>query len=245
MSNEILNTNYDLALVLPCYNPIAGWSQKVIEQVKALEERLVGERLLLILVNDGSTKGVDQADISALASALQHFQYIDEKENRGKGYAIRKGMVMAPAPICLYTDIDFPYELDSIYAIYETLKKGQADIVIGIKNEQYYENVPAHRIRISRFLKWLTRTFLHLSITDTQCGLKGFNQKGKLILLETQINRYLFDLELVYLADRYSSIQMKSIPIQLRDGVSFSKVNWRILWQEGWNFMQILWKRRT
>ena len=66
----------------------------------------------------------------------------------------------------------------------------------------------------------------------------------KAILLETTIDRYLCDLECIYLAEKNPEIRMKPVTIQLKEGVVFSTVNPRILLREGLNFLRILWKTR-
>jgi hypothetical protein len=68
--------------------------------------------------------------------------------------------------------------------------------------------------------------------------LKGFNQRGKEIFMQTSINRYLFDLEFVFLSARKKAI-IKTIEVQLRPEVTLSTMNWKILLQEGGNFLKI------
>jgi hypothetical protein len=68
------------------------------------------------------------------------------------------------------------------------------------------------------------------------CGLKGFNNKGKAAFLSTTIDRYLFDLEFVFLAARMK-LNIAKVPVNLRDGVVLSKLNVRILATEGLNFL--------
>ncbi len=195
----------------------------------------------MIVVNDGSATAIHKSDIALLEGAIPHFQYITYTPNRGKGYALRQGVNSSQSNYCIYTDIDFPYQEASLVELYNLLHKAHCDIAIGIKNDHYYKHVPPMRIRISKFLRWMIRTFLKISITDTQCGLKGFNAKGREQFLQTTIDRYLFDLEFIYRTDRNKTLKMQAIKVALKPGVVFSKVNWKILWEEGKNFLSILW----
>ena len=78
---------------------------------------------------------------------------------------------------------------------------------------------------------------LRLQVTDSQCGLKGFDNAGKSIFLETKIERFLFDLEFLLLAK--NRVTVTPVPVVLREGVVFSKVGWKILATEGRNFIRL------
>lgn len=234
---------YFLDLVLPCYNPPEGWEDNIIQQVRALKLALPGLRLQVIIVNDGSSNPGVEEDASSIQRELGEVIYIAHHENQGKGQALRTGVALSNSPICIYTDIDFPYTLDSLVEIYRKLASGETDIAVGIKNKAYYKSVPPLRRLISRALRAMSGLFLGLSITDTQCGLKGFNQRGKTLFLQTTIMRYLGDLEFILLADRDPSVRMKAVPIELRPGIVFRSVNMNILWAEGLNFLKIWLKK--
>lgn len=175
-----------------------------------------------------------------MASELPAFQYISYSENKGKGYALRKGVAESGATHCIYSDIDFPYITDSIISIYTSLTNSNHDVVVGSRGDTYYDGVPPIRIFISKMLRFFNRVFLGMKIYDTQCGLKGFNKKGKCIFLNTTIDRYLFDLEFVYLCSNSKEITIKPVKVTLKDGIVFSKMNLNILRQEGWAFLKLV-----
>ena len=114
----------------------------------------------------------------------------------------------------------------------------------GIRNQEYYQHTPSDRKIISKVLRWLNKQLLGLTITDTQAGLKGCNEKGRGVFLQTEIDRYLFDLEFLYLCTRKKGIVASSIPIVLKDGVIFSRFNHKVLLAEGMNFMKVFIKSR-
>ncbi len=231
---------HTLDLVLPCYNPQQGWAQTILKAVSQLSETIPEVDIRIILVNDGSQKGITDVDVDALKHGLPHFLYLESKVNRGKGNALRAGVAAArPDGICMFTDIDFPYTHESLLSLYQQLQSGQTDIAVGIKDASYYAHLPRLRIHISKFLRLLARMFLRISITDTQCGLKGFTEKGKKIFLLTTIDRYLCDLEFIFLADRTPGMRMQATTVSLKEGVVFSKVNLRILLTEGFNFLKV------
>ena len=229
-----------LDIVLPCYRPPEGWADNIVRSMAELDRRLPELDLHLILVNDGSPAGVSPADIDEIRAGWSSFEYVDLTVNQGKGEALRRGVASSKGDYCVFTDIDIPYTLDSVEKIVRTLQAG-TNVAIGIKDGAYYVHTPPVRKAVSRFLRWLARMFLRISITDTQCGLKGFDAKGREIFLQTTIRRYLADLEFIFLTDR-SDLSMKPVTVMLREGVVFSSVNFRILFTEGQNFMKVWWR---
>ncbi len=228
-----------LNLVIPCYNPPKNWAEDLIARSKAFRDYL-NEDFSLILVNDASQEGVDEASIQLLKDKIPGFQFITYDKNHGKGYALRQGMAHIDQGNILYTDIDFPYEFESMKAVCDALSAG-SDIAVGTRNDLYYENTPTKRTLISKFLRWILRRVFRLPITDTQCGLKGFNQKGREVFMQTRIERFLFDMEFIALASRNKGITMDPIAVRLRSNIQFSKMNTKILITESVNLFRIFW----
>lgn len=232
-----------LALILPCFNPPAGWCSNILRHYQSIRTALPGIPISLTLINDGSRQSLADADIQLLHSTIPDFQYIHYPENRGKGHALRTGVQSTQAEVYVYTDLDFPYLDDCLTAIARLLLDDQYDIVAGVKGEGYYRSVPFVRKQISRLLQWLTRIFLGLAHADTQCGLKGFNEKGKKVFLETSIERYLFDLEFIYLASAQKDLRMRFHEVILREDIRFSSIGMGLLWKELRSFGHLVWKR--
>jgi len=226
-------------IVLPCYNPLPGWENKVLEGYKAVVER-TNAAPELIIVNDGSSKQISETGIRFLEDNIPHFRLEGYTVNKGKGAAVRYGVEKASNEIIIFTDIDFPYSSESFEKIWSLLQNGN-DIVIGIKDKNYYNNVPEARIYISKILKRFSKLFLNIPVTDTQCGLKGFNAKGKAVFLSTTINRYLCDLEFVYKSYKTTPrLNIVTQEIQLRNGIQFSKMNFKVLVKELFNFLKLI-----
>lgn len=228
-------SNYTLTIVLPCYNPSQGWESNVLEEYRLLKAALPLEHIQLIIMNDGSTVKVSEESISLFAT--EGVVFIQRDVNYGKGFTLREGVQQALADKIIYTDIDFPYTHNSFLAVYNALK--QADVAIGVRSEAYYANMPKARVYISKTLRFFIRKFLSIPTDDTQCGLKGFNIKGKDVFLQTKINRYLFDLEFVFLSAR-TQLSIAQVPVELKSGIVLSKMRGFILLGEGMNFLRIL-----
>ena len=229
------------ALVLPCYNPPQGWAANILASLHRLQALLpAATSVHLYLINDG-TAGVEEADLALLRAQLPQFTYLQYPVNHGKGYALRTGIREVQEPLSLFTDIDFPYEETSVAAVYEALRTGRGDVVVGMRDEAYYAHVPKGRVLISKVLRRINRLLLGLAVSDTQCGLKGFNRRGQAVFLQGQIDRYLFDLEFIFLASRPSAgLQVIPVPVRLKPGVIFSQMSLKILLSESGSFLKIL-----
>jgi len=114
-------------------------------------------------------------------------------------------------------------------------------IAAGNRDTSYYERVPMFRKWLSQLLRWVLRHVLQQPIDDSQCGLKGFDAAGKVIFLQTTIDRFLFDLEFLMLA--YHKVPITPVQVELRESVVFSKIGWKILVTEGRNFLWLLFRR--
>lgn len=227
-----------ISLVLPCYNPPEGWEQTICEQF-ALLRKQISEQVELVVVMDGVSAPVKEEAFAYLQQEIPQIKLIKYTVNRGKGYAIRQGVKAATGDIILYTDVDFPYTTASILAVYEPLKNNECDVAAGVKNENYYAQVPFLRRAISKYLRFLIGTMLSMPITDTQCGLKGFRKNVTPLFLETTIDRYLFDLEFIRNCFK-RQYRVKAIPVTLNENVHFRSMNYRILIPEMVNFIKLL-----
>jgi glycosyltransferase involved in cell wall biosynthesis len=226
-------------VIVPCYNPPNGWEAVLAARFQAFQSQFdpAAYTLGLMVVNDGSTRNVADENMARLTALAPGTQIVRYSLNRGKGYALRQGVSASEADLHLVTDIDFPYTLESMARVAAVLRE-RGGIAAGNRDTAYYQKVPAFRRGLSRFLRWMLRYVLRQPIDDSQCGLKAFDNTGKAVFLETRIDRFLFDLEFLMLAN--GRVRVTPVQVQLRDGVVFSQVGWKILAAEGKNFLRLL-----
>lgn len=227
-----------LDIILPAYNPLPGWEDIVIGRFQSLAEALPAIKIRLFIVNDGSKQLDETLSAGLIKEMIPDLQWISYVENKGKGYALRQGVKQSTADFIVYTDIDWPYTEDSMIGLIKSLVESK-DAVIGTRDDVYYLHLPAARRRISRLLRSFNAKLLRLKVADTQAGLKGFRKNVKDTFLSTTINRYLFDLEFIYLLSAKNEFNVIGYPIALRPGITFSQMNRKILFQEAGNFITI------
>jgi len=224
-----------LSIIVPCFNPPDGWFEKL--ESNAIFLKSNGVDFELILVNDGSTKPLPQNLQQKLDSVCKNI-FISYEQNMGKGFAVRKGVEISIGEVIIYTDIDFPYRMEHVIDVLEKVQSG-SNVVIGVRSKSYYTTLPAMRVVISKLLRFLISFMMQIPTDDTQCGLKGFDRKGKEIFLLGNINRYLFDMEFVKLAVR-NNLKVETTIVYLREGVVMAQMPLSLLFKEALNFIRIL-----
>ena len=195
----------------------------------------------MYLVNDGSKSGIRPEDIRFLSDKIAGFTYIDSPVNQGKGGALRDAVRQTTGKWVIYTDADYPYLIANAVEMFHLLSTDAADVVVGVRDEQYYDQLPLGRKIFSLSLKVMNYLFFpQLKVKDTQSGLKGFNQKGKEVFLKTRIPAFLFDMEFLVLASKRPDIRIQWIYVQAREGIVFSTMRAKTILTELANFASIL-----
>ncbi|MBV7533841.1 glycosyltransferase [Chitinophaga sp. sic0106] len=234
---DILTTGLDL--ILPCWNPSGQWVESLIHHYHELTSLMPEVPVQLILVNDGSLKNFTSQHINWLEAAIPGIIIVDNKVNRGKGHAVRSGVKQARFEYQVYTDLDFPFGVGAVKQVYDSLRLG-ADIVAGERGEAYLRKLPRKRRIITRISRAMNRFILRLQVDDAQAGLKGFNWRGKDVLLQTEIDGFLYDSEFIYKAGRRKRIRMSSVPVLCRPDIKFSAFRMKLLLKELRNYFRII-----
>lgn len=226
-----------LALVVPCYNPQEDWHQNLVKCFGEFCDS-IGRSCRLILVNDGSTRGVTAEQIQVIEEAVEEFTYLSYPDNRGKGFALRQGIQQAGDQMIITTDIDFPYTNQSMVKVYEVLTRN-GGLVLGTRKSSYYRKVPLFRKLLSVSFRMTIRMFLKLQVDDTQCGLKGMDREAAGVFMETSVDGYLFDLEFVKIITS-RKIPISRVNASLKPSIEFTNMSPRILLRESANLIRIM-----
>lgn len=239
----IPNHNNEIDLILPCYNPPVGWQETIRKRMDKLNDYIPEKVFHLIVVNDGSTQNMSPDDQELFRSMMPEARLISYTDNRGKGYAVRKGIEAACSSLIVYTDWDFPYDNASIRAVINKLEKGY-DVVVAARTNTYrqHADLNAFRSLMSMSSRLLNRVMLGMKFNDAQGGLKGMNRTGRSIFLRTKIDQFLFDTEFVYLASRERGLYISEVTANIREGVHLSAMGLKVLRRELPNFIRIAYR---
>ena len=225
----------DISIVIPAYNEserLEAPLRTLIEYVKTSDIAIE-----LIVVDDGSSD--DTADVANRAFAANldvSSNVIRYDENRGKGYAIKIGLLAAGADIALFTDADLSTPIDEMPKLTDPIKSGKFDLTFGsraLDRSLIGTHQPWTREQGGRVVNLMIRTMSRLNFADTQCGFKAFNMvKFRPLLDLMTIDRFGFDIEFLFVAN-HNSLRLAEIPVRWND-VAGSKVSpardtWRMI----------------
>ncbi len=152
------------------------------------------------------TAGAELQHADAVGTAGPAIRVLRGPENRGKGYAVRRGMLAARGDILIFTDCDLAYGTAAIGEIYDALVSDSAhDAVIASRalHPAGYEGYSFFRRFLSRSYRAILRLFFGLRLSDSQSGLKAFRREAaRAIFSRAEVDRYAFDFELILIGER-------------------------------------------
>ncbi len=193
---------YELAIIVPVYNAEDSLGESV-QSLIQFRGNFVGN-LQIIFVNDGSTDD-SYSKLVNLTSNLSFISVINLESNKGKGFALKKGISFANAKYVGFTDIDLPYGMGIFNSTYNKLNDN-ADLSMVYGSRHHADSEPEQDYGIVRkigrkFFSNIVRAITPTDVKDTQCGFKmmkeGFAQK---VVESSIVNRFAFDIELFMVA---------------------------------------------
>jgi dolichol-phosphate mannosyltransferase len=201
-----------LSLIVPVFNQQGkvAYSLKKIKQ--AVE--LAFSKYELIVVNDGSTDNT-LALLKGIALTDEHIRVLSYTPNRGKGYAVKQGVLHSHGDAVMFLDGDLDISPDSIKDYVERLRT--SDLVIASKRHPKSSvTIPRSRAFLSRVFNLLIRVATGISQKDTQAGFKvGNGEIMRAIFRNVSVNRYAFDVELFTIAS-VMHLEVQEMPVIMK-----------------------------
>ena len=202
-----------LSVIIPAYNE----AKRLLRTLKAVDEYLRRQpyEYEILVVNAGSTDRTKEL-VQGAMSEVRNLNIMDV-ENRGKGYAVKQGMLHAKGEYRVFMDADNATSLDHVEKMWPEFANGY-DVVIGSRDVKgAVIAVPQvwWRRRLGDIFNLIVQLCSGLwGIWDTQCGFKGFTRKAaEEIFSKCTINRWAFDVEVLVLAKKMG-YKIKEIPVR-------------------------------
>lgn len=212
----------DLSIVVPAYNEerrltptLQGWAAWMDGFDGSVE---------LVVSDDGSRDGT--ADLVAAAGARDPRIRLNRlPENRGKGGAVRSGMLAAVGDYRFYMDADMNIAPSHVEPALAMLRAGVADMVTGKRSLAAYAETERSfsRLAAGAAVQATRRGLLLPVIRDTQAGFKGFTALwAKRVFSKATVDGFAFDIEVLYLARRLGArIVEMPVEVEFRDESTF------------------------
>ncbi len=194
---------FDISIVIPAYNE----AERIEPTLRSIDDFMAdcGLRYEILVVDDGSaddTVGL----VRRLGTELCRVSCIATRPNRGKGHAVRVGMLAARGAVRLMCDADGSIPADEIPTVVNPIAMGETDIAIGSRyadGASFARRQPWYRRAWSRLANRVVQRTLVGGIRDTQCGFKAFSaDAAQQVFTRTLIDGWAFDLEALALARR-------------------------------------------
>lgn len=189
-----------ISLIIPMYN-----EESILPAtIDAVSRYIDGEpeQYEVIFVDDGSS---DRSAEIVRSKNRNDIKVVSYMPNRGKGGAVRAGMLAAEGDYAIFTDCDLAYGLEEVGRFIRLLSGSGADIIIGSRrlNNEGYASYPLFRRITSKGFIRLVRVLCGFKLSDSQTGIKGFtSQAAREIFSRCITNGWAFDIEALLIAQK-------------------------------------------
>jgi len=216
-----------LSLIVPAYNEEKRMTTMLDETRSYLEQRSSedpGFTYEIVIVDDGSR---DRTTEVALSYARQHqldkIRVLQLAKNRGKGGAVRRGMLVARGKYMLMVDADGATKFADLDRLEKRLQQAETNglgVAVGSRYHLQEKDAVAQRTFLRKLLQrgfHMLVMFCVADVRDTQCGFKLFTRKSaQLLFSNLHIERWAFDVELLFLAQQLD-MPIEEVPVNWQE----------------------------
>jgi dolichyl-phosphate beta-glucosyltransferase len=203
-----------LSVVIPAYKEKERIGSNLLEIEKFLSTKDFEYEVIIVV--DGSPDNTAEV-ANNYARQVKNLRVIDNKENHGKGYVVRQGLLEAKGKYVVFLDADGSTSITHVDKFLPELEAG-ADVIVGsrkIKGSFVQIHQPKYREFMGEGGNWLIRIVLGLwSFPDTQCGFKMLTgEAAHQVAKRMVVDRFGFDFELIIIAKELG-FKIKQMPVR-------------------------------
>lgn len=228
-----------LSVIIPAYNEEKRIEKTLLSVDKYLSRQLYDYEILV--VNDGS-KDETANIVNGLAGRIKSLKLIDNKENHGKGWVVKQGMLSARGDYRLFMDADNSTTIDHFGKFWPEVERGNNVIIasIAVTGAQVAKGEKFYRRLLGKLGNLWIQFWVLPGIWDSQRGFKLFSARAaEAIFPKLKINHWGFDVEVLALA-RKLGFKIKEVPIRW-DNEGESKVKPSAYFQVLLEVLKIRW----
>jgi dolichyl-phosphate beta-glucosyltransferase len=187
-----------ISIIIAAYNE----ERRIIPSLLKIKEYLTKQDLPyeIIVVDDGSTDGT-HAVVTDLIKDIPYLKVIHYAPNKGKGHALRTGVLASKGDIILLSDADLSTPIEELSKLVPLIHNHKCDIAIGSRALALSEIVkkqPWWRQNMGKLFNKLVKALVIEDFKDTQCGFKVFRGDiARNLFKEAHIDRFAYDVEIL------------------------------------------------
>lgn len=205
-----------LSIVFPAFNEEDAIAGAVAQVAAFLDGR--DERFEIVVSDDGSTDRT-RAEVEKLIAADPRIKLVQANKNRGKGHAVRQGVLATSGDVVVFLDVDMSTPIEMLDRVWPELEAGN-QVVVGarrIEGAKIEVHQPMVREALGDFFRRATRWLLGIPVSDITCGFKAFDGRiARRLFAAMQLNDWSFDVELLVAASQ-GGLRIAQVPVVWRD----------------------------
>ena len=215
-----------LSIIIAAYNE----EKRIVDSLRKIRDYETSPDLDLdfeiIVVDDGSSDRTASI-VSELIGEMPNLRVISYEKNRGKGYALRTGVLASRGGLVLVSDADLSTPIEEFDVLRQQLDNAGCHVAIGSRAlalSQLLKKQPWWRRTMGKTFNRVVKLLVMKDFCDTQCGFKLFYGKvARNLFSEARIDRFAYDVEILALAKK-RGYKIAEVPIRWRNAPG-SKVN--------------------
>ena len=203
-----------MSIVIPAYNEEKRIAGSLLETCAYMND--FGMEYEIIVVDDGSSDGTGRT-VDHIAKDVRNVRLVRYEKNRGKGHALRTGVLVTKGDFVLVMDADLSTPMDELRKLMPYLSDSGFDIAIGSRAlalSDIIKKQPWWRRGMGKTFNKIVKALVIGGFSDTQCGFKLF--KGEIarsLFGEAKIDRFAYDVEILALA-RKKGYGIQEVPVR-------------------------------
>jgi len=206
----------NLSVIIPAYNEEKRIGTTLTSIISYLEKfpKINGD-YEIIVIDDGSQDNTVK-EVEKFSTKNTKIKICSNEKNSGKGYSVRKGILLGEGKYLLFSDADLSTPIEELEKLFFWIEQGY-DIAIGsrsLKESQIIIHQSWYRELMGKIFNKLVKFWCLPDFIDTQCGFKLFKKEAaKKVFANAKIKHFAFDVETLYLAKKYN-YRLKEVPIR-------------------------------